>query len=133
LGARPGGGGRSVSNRLVDGERVIRHVGCIGRKERLVLLVDPGRGIRPGTGLSEVIFAGAHNKVIAAVLDRRVDAGAIYEGAVRVAKAAGARKEDLSILASTDPIAVRTGLEAIPVRRIQGGVQGIHIPKPGRQ
>ena len=95
------------------------------------------KGIRPDTAFSEVIFAGDHNKVISAVLDRTVDAGAIYDGALRVAKAAGARTEELSILASTDPIphdaiAVRSGLEAAVAQRIQAALDGIGNSEAGR-
>jgi len=95
------------------------------------------KGIRPDTVFSEVIFAGDHRKVIAAVLGRRVDAGAIYDGAIRIAKNAGARTEDLVILASTDPIphdaiAVRSGLDPVLVRRIQAALVGMVKTDAGR-
>ena len=44
------------------------------------------KGINPETFFKEAIFAGSHDKVIAAVLEGRVDAGAIYDGALGVAK-----------------------------------------------
>jgi len=95
------------------------------------------KGIRPETGFSEVIFAGDHNKVIAAVLGRRVDAGATYDGAIGVARASGARTGDLAILASTDPIphdaiAVRSGLDAVLAQRIQGALVGLEKTEAGR-
>jgi phosphate/phosphite/phosphonate ABC transporter binding protein len=96
-----------------------------------------GKGIRPETGFSEVIFGGDHNKVIEAVLGRRVDAGATYDGAIGIARAAGARTEDLAILASTDPIphdaiAVRSGLDAMLSQRIQEDLVDLERTKAGR-
>lgn len=40
------------------------------------------RGVNPERYFKETIFAGGHDKVISAVFERRVDAGAIYEGAL---------------------------------------------------
>jgi phosphate/phosphite/phosphonate ABC transporter binding protein len=94
-------------------------------------------GIRPDTFFSEVIFAGDHNKVIAAVLGRRVDAGAIYDGAIRIAGAAGAKTEDLRVLASTDPIphdaiTVRSGLDPDLAKRIQAALVNMDKTDAGR-
>jgi len=97
------------------------------------------KDIQPDTYFSQVIFAGDHNKVIAAVLDRRVDAGAIYDGAIRVAKAeTGAATEDLAILARTDPIphdaiAVRTGLDEALARKIQAALVNFNQTDAGRR
>jgi phosphate/phosphite/phosphonate ABC transporter binding protein len=95
-------------------------------------------GIRADTGFSQVIFAGDHNRVIAAVLDRKVEAGAIYDGAIRVAKAAGMHTEKLAVLASTDPIphdaiAVRVGLDAELSQRIQAALVGLSGTEAGRK
>jgi phosphate/phosphite/phosphonate ABC transporter binding protein len=95
-------------------------------------------GIRPDKAFSEVVFAGDHSRVIAAVLDRRVDAGAIYDGAVRIAKAAGMRTEDLAVLASTDPIphdaiAVRVGLDPGLASRMQAALVGLSGTPDGRK
>jgi phosphate/phosphite/phosphonate ABC transporter binding protein len=95
------------------------------------------KGIHPDTGFSEVIFAGDHNKVIAAVLGRRVDAGAIYDGAIRIAKNAGAQTEDLSVIASTDPIphdaiTVRSELDPILVQKIRAALVGMDKTDAGR-
>jgi len=95
------------------------------------------KGVSPDTGFSGVIFAGDHNSVVAAVLDRRVDAGATYDGAIRVAKAAGARTEDLAILASTEPIphdaiAVRSGLDAALAGSIQAALVDLDRTDAGR-
>src|SRR2546427_5805041 len=74
------------------------------------------KGIDPESFFKETIFAGSHDKVIAAVLEGSVDAGAVYDGALAVAKRSGVPTESLVILASTDPIphdaiAVRIGLD----------------------
>ncbi len=96
------------------------------------------KGIHPDTSFSEVIFAGDHNKVIAAVLGRRVDAGAIYDGAMRIAKNAGAQTDDLSVIASTDPIphdaiAVRSGLDPALAQRIRAALVGMDKTDAGRR
>ena len=96
------------------------------------------KGIHPDTSFSEVIFAGDHNKVIAAVLGRRVDAGAIYDGAMRIAKNAGVQTEDLSVIASTDPIphdaiTVRSGLDPILAQKIRAALVGMDKTDAGRR
>ena len=96
------------------------------------------KGIHPDTSFSEVIFAGDHNKVIAAVLGRQVDAGAIYDGALRIARNAGAQTDDLSILASTDPIphdavTVRSGLDPILAQKIRDALVGMDMTDAGRR
>jgi phosphate/phosphite/phosphonate ABC transporter binding protein len=82
------------------------------------------KGIDPESYFTETIFAGSHDKVIAAVLEGRADAGAIYDGALGVAKRSGVAIENLVTLASSDPIphdaiAVRTGLDEGLAKRIQ--------------
>ena len=82
------------------------------------------KGVTPERYFKETLFAGGHDKVIAAVLEGRVDAGAIYDGALGVAKLKGMRTEDLMSLASTDPIphdaiAVRVGLDDALAKKIQ--------------
>jgi phosphate/phosphite/phosphonate ABC transporter binding protein len=96
------------------------------------------KGIRPDTAFSEVIFAGDHRKVIAAVLGRSVDGGAIYDGALRLAREAGERTEDLVTLASTDPIphdaiAVRSGLDPALALEIQAALVGLDRTESGRR
>lgn len=96
------------------------------------------KGIDPQRAFSEVLFAGDHKKVIAAVLDRRVDAGAVYDGAIRIAKAEGMRTEDLAVLASTDPIphdaiAVRAGMDPALSGRIQVALIGMAATEEGRR
>src|SRR5712692_4499484 len=82
------------------------------------------KGINPETFFKETIFAGSHDKVIAAVLEGRVDAGAVYDGALGVAKRSGMPVENLLRLASSDPIphdaiAVRIGLDEALAKKIQ--------------
>jgi len=82
------------------------------------------KGINPETFFKETIFAGSHDKVIAAVLDGRVDAGAIYDGAIGVAQRSNVSTENLITLAGSDPIphdaiAVRIGLDEALAKKIQ--------------
>ena len=82
------------------------------------------KGINPESYFKETIFAGSHDKVIAAVLEGRADAGAIYDGALGVAKRSGVAIENLETLVSSDPIphdaiAVRIGLDEGLAKRIQ--------------
>jgi phosphate/phosphite/phosphonate ABC transporter binding protein len=96
------------------------------------------KGLDPKTYFKETIFAGDHNKVIAAVLEGRVDAGAIYEGALAVAKRNGVPTENLMTLASTDPIphdaiAVRNGLDEALVKKIQTALVDMDKTEAGRR
>ncbi len=84
-------------------------------------------GVNPERYFKETIFAGGHDKVIAAVLERRVDAGAIYDGALGVAKAKGLPIGELATLSSTEPIphdavAVRLGMDEALVKKIQAAL-----------
>lgn len=96
------------------------------------------KGIKPESYFKEAIFAGDHNKVIAAVLDARVDAGATYEGALGVAKAMGVPTDNLVTLARTDPIphdaiAVRIGLEDTLAKKIQTALVDLDKSEAGRR
>lgn len=96
------------------------------------------KGIKPESYFKETIFAGDHNKVIAAVLDARVDAGATYEGALGVAKAMGVPTENLVTLARTDPIphdaiAVRIGLEEALAKKTQTALVDLDKSEAGRR
>src|SRR5713226_3246541 len=82
------------------------------------------KGVNPESYFNQTIFAGGHDKVISAVLEGRVDAGAIYDGALGVAKRSGVAVENLLTLASSDPIphdaiAVRIGMNESLVKKIQ--------------
>ena len=96
------------------------------------------KGVTPERYFKETIFAGGHDKVIAAVLEGRADAGAIYDGALGVAKAKGMQTEDLVTLVSTDPIphdaiAVRLGLDETLAKKIQTALVDLDKSEAGRR
>lgn len=96
------------------------------------------KGINPDTFFKETIFAGDHKKVIGAVLDRRVDAGATYDNALGIAKASGMASDNLVIVASTEPIphdaiAVRIGLDNALSKRIQTALVNLDKTEAGRR
>jgi phosphate/phosphite/phosphonate ABC transporter binding protein len=96
------------------------------------------KGISPDSFFKETIFAGDHMKVIAAVLDGRVDAGATYDNALGIAKASGMPSDNLVIIAGTDPIphdaiAVRIGLDEALAKRIQTALVNLDKTEAGRR
>jgi len=96
------------------------------------------KGVAPERYFKETIFAGGHDKVIEAVLEGRVDGGAIYDGALGVAKAKGLPTENLVTLASTDPIphdaiAVRIGMDEALAKRIQAALVDLDKSEAGRR
>ncbi|MBI2564156.1 MAG: phosphate/phosphite/phosphonate ABC transporter substrate-binding protein [candidate division NC10 bacterium] len=96
------------------------------------------KGVTPEKYFKETIFAGGHDKVIAAVLEGKVDAGAIYDGALGVAKIKGMRSEDLLSLVSTDPIphdaiAVRIGMDEALAKKIQTALVNLDKSEAGRK
>lgn len=96
------------------------------------------KGFTPERYFRETIFAGGHDKVIAAVLEGRADAGAIYDGALGVAKAMGVSTENLTTLASTDPIphdaiAVRISMDEALSKKIQAALVDLDKSEAGRQ
>jgi phosphate/phosphite/phosphonate ABC transporter binding protein len=100
------------------------------------MLVD--KGINPDTFFKETIFAGDHKKVIGAVLDGRVDAGATYDNALGIAKASGMASDNLVIVASTEPIphdaiAVRIGLDDALSKNIQTALVNLDKTEAGRR
>ena len=100
------------------------------------LLIE--KGVDPDKFFKETVFEGGHDKVIAAVLERRVDAGAIYDGARDVAKAKGLPSEELVTLSSTDPIphdaiAVRIGLDEGTATRVQKALVELGTSPAGRE
>ena len=95
------------------------------------------RGVNPERYFKQTIFAGGHDKVISAVLERRVDAGAIYDGALGVAKAKGLPVGELVTLSSTDPIphdavAVRIGMDDALVRKVQAALVDLDQSPAGK-
>jgi len=100
------------------------------------LLIE--KGITPESSFKETIFAGSHDKVIAAVLEGRADAGAVYGDALAVAKSKGVPTENLVTLASTDPIphdavAVRVGLDAALAKKIRAALVDLDKSEAGRR
>ena len=96
------------------------------------------KGFAPDSYFKQTIFAGDHEKVIAAVLDGRVDAGATYDGALRIAKAKHVPTENLVTLASTDPIphdaiAVQVGLDEALAKKIQTALVNLDKSEAGRR
>jgi phosphate/phosphite/phosphonate ABC transporter binding protein len=96
------------------------------------------KGVTPERYFKETIFAGGHDKVIAAVLEGQVDAGAIYDGALRVEKTKGVPTENLVTLASTDPIphdaiAVRIGMDEALAKKIQAALVDLDKSEAGRR
>lgn len=96
------------------------------------------KGINPETFFKETVFAGSHDKVIAAVLEGRVDAGAIYDGALGVAQRSGVSTANLIILASSEPIphdaiAVRIGMDERLAQRIQLALINLDKSEAGRR
>lgn len=96
------------------------------------------KGVTPERYFKETIFAGGHDKVIATVLEKQVDAGAIYDGALGVAKAKGVPTEELVALVSTDPIphdaiAVRLGLDEALAKKIQMALVNLDKTEAGRR
>jgi phosphate/phosphite/phosphonate ABC transporter binding protein len=82
------------------------------------------KGFDPDKFFKETVFAGGHDKVIVSVLEGKVEAGAIYDGALAIAKGKGLKTEELTTLASTDPIphdaiVVKTDLDDATTRKIQ--------------
>ncbi len=66
------------------------------------MLLEQGKD--PERFFSETVFLGSHNRVIDAVLDGTVDAGATYSEAVETAKEYGLAVHNLVILKQTDVI-----------------------------
>ena len=96
------------------------------------------KGVTPERYFKETIFAGGHDKVIAAVLEGQADAGAIYDGALRVEKTKGVPTENLVTLASTDPIphdaiAVRIGMHEALAKKIQAALVDLDKSEAGRR
>ena len=96
------------------------------------------KGVNPEHYFKETIFAGGHDKVITDVLDGRVDAGAIYDGALGVAKGQGIATDGLVTLSSTDPIphdaiAVRVGMDVALARKIQVALVDLDKSEAGRR
>jgi len=78
------------------------------------MLLEQGK--QPESFFAENIFLGSHNRVIEAVLDGTVDAGATYSEAMEIARNKGLHTQELVVLAQTeaipkDAIAARPGFD----------------------
>ncbi len=96
------------------------------------------KGVTPEKYFKETTFAGGHDKVIAAVLEGKADAGAIYDGALGVAKAKGVATDQLTVLSSTDPIphdaiAVRVGVDNALSMKIRTALVDLDKSEAGRK
>ncbi|HTU01918.1 MAG TPA: phosphate/phosphite/phosphonate ABC transporter substrate-binding protein [Candidatus Sulfotelmatobacter sp.] len=95
------------------------------------------KGVTPEQYFKEIVFSGGHDRVILDVLDRKVDAGAIYDGALAVAKAKGVPADELAVLSSTDPIphdaiAVRTDMDEALAAKIRTALVDLEKSEAGR-
>ena len=96
------------------------------------------KGFDPDKFFKEIVFAGGHDKVIAAVLDGKVEAGAIYDGALSIAKGKGLKTEDLMTIASTEPIphdaiVVRSNLDDATAQKIQKTLIDLEKSEEGKK
>ena len=96
------------------------------------------KGFDPDKFFGETVFSGGHDKVIIAVLDGKVDAGAIYDGALAIANGKGLKTEDLIAIASTDPIphdaiVVRSDLDDVTTKKIQKALIDLEKTEEGKK
>ncbi len=133
--ARKDSGLRSVSD--LEGKRFafVDQKSTSGYVYPRAMLVE--KGVDPARYFKDTFFAGSHDKVIAAVLERQADAGAIYDGSLGVAKAKGVPVDDLVTLSSTDPIphdaiAVQIGLDGTLIKKIQAALVDLDKSPAGR-
>jgi len=104
-------------------------------------------GIDPKTAFSDSVFAGGHDKVVIAVYNRQVDAGATFGDSVP-GQTTDARTlvqstipdvmDKVKVIAVTDPIpndtvSVRSGLPAEVVTQIQNGLLAVSQTDQGKQ
>jgi phosphate/phosphite/phosphonate ABC transporter binding protein len=96
------------------------------------------KGFDPDKFFKETVFSGGHDKVILAVLEGKVEAGAIYDGALAIAKGKGLKTEDLTTIASTDPIphdaiVVRSDLDEVITKKIQKALIDLEKTEEGKK
>jgi phosphate/phosphite/phosphonate ABC transporter binding protein len=151
--AQRGGKIRIIAQSILDHAATYRGIKSIADLEgKRFAFVDPKsasgyvypramlieKGVNPERYFKETIFAGGHDKVISSVLDGRVDAGAIYDGALGVAKGQGIATDVLVTLSSTDPIphdaiAVRIGMDEALARKIQMALVDLEKSEAGQK
>jgi len=111
---------------------------------RALLLAN---GIDPATAFSDSVFAGGHDKVVIAVYNRQVDAGATFGDSVP-GQTTDARTlvqgtlpdvmDKVKVIGVTDPIpndtvSVRAGLPAEVVQQIRDGLLAVAQTDQGKQ
>jgi len=100
-------------------------------------------GCDPETFFSNVIYAGAHDRVVIAVYNKQVDAGAIYGGVGTDAREmvvkiipdvmSKTRVIAKSMAIPNDTVSVRKGLPRAVVRKIADGLIALAKSKQGRK
>jgi phosphate/phosphite/phosphonate ABC transporter binding protein len=96
------------------------------------------KGFDPDKFFKETVFSGGHDKVILAVLEGKVEAGAIYDGALAISKGKGLKTEELTTIASTDPIphdaiVVRSDLDDVTTKKIQKALIDLEKTEEGKK
>jgi len=96
------------------------------------------KGFDPDKFFKEIVFAGGHDKVIVEVLEGTVEAGAIYDGALSIAKGKGLKTENLATIASTDPIphdaiVVKSDLDDGMTQKIQKALIDLEKSEDGKK
>jgi len=96
------------------------------------------KGFDPDKFFKETVFSGGHDKVILAVLEGKVEAGAIYDGALAIAKGKGLKTEDLTTITSTDPIphdaiVVRSQIDDVTSEKIQKALIDLEKTEEGKK
>lgn len=95
-------------------------------------------GLDPDHDPGEVVFLGTHSRVIKAVLDGEIDAGATYTDALKEAKRSGLPLQDLIYLAESSPIpkdclAARAALGEKLCRRVRQMLLSMAADKEGKK
>lgn len=131
-------GGKASYQGLIIARKDSALTSLTGLKGKSFAFVDPksasgfiypramliAKGINPSDHFSRTIFSGNHENVLHAVLNKNVDAGAVYSNALAIGKEKKLAVDSLSVIARTDPIpydayTARKGLADETVRKIQ--------------
>lgn len=112
--------------------------GCLYAKDLI-----RSRGDDPAKYFSNVIYAGAHDKVVMAVYNKQVDAGAIYGGVVsdarqKVIETMPDVLQKTTVIAKSadipnDTVSVRKGLPKDLVKKITDGLVAVAKSDAGRE
>lgn len=131
-------GGKASYNGLIIARKDSGVVNLENLKGKSFAFVDPksasgfiyprailiSKGINPSDFFSRTAFLGNHENVLKAVLEKSVDAGAVYTTALKLGEDKKLPVDKLCIIAKTDPIpydayTVRKDIPEETVRRIQ--------------